>query len=161
MAAFDPAVENTLRWEDSTLSGKVTYDSGGMTKWGLAKKWNPEVTPDLTLAEAKEIYKRKYWIPLCSELQSQAVANKLFDMTVNIGLHHAVMMLQCALNQSGCLIHEDGQFGRQTVDACNEVPEVALLSVLKSRLKQYYEAIVDHQPAQAKYLKGWLRRAEG
>lgn len=160
MAAFDPAVENTLRWEDSTLAGTITYDKGGMTKWGLAKKFNPEVCPEMTLGQAKVIYKKQYWIPLLSELQSQALANKIFDMCVNIGLHHAVMMLQCALNQSGCLVHEDGQFGRETVDACNSTPADAILAVLRSRLQQYYEAIVSHDESQAKFLKGWTRRAK-
>src|SRR4051794_36993870 len=46
------AIENTIRWEDATLSGKVTYDAGGMTKWGLAKRWNPEVSADITLEQA-------------------------------------------------------------------------------------------------------------
>lgn len=159
MADFKEAIVNTLRWEDAKLSGKVKYDAGGLTKWGLAKRYNPEVTAETSLEQAIEIYKRKYWIPKLTQLFSQPLANKIFDMCVNPGIGAAIVMVQCALNDCGNMLHEDGIFGQGTADACNVTSDEAVLAILRKRLVQYYEAKVEHEPHKAIYLKGWLRRA--
>lgn len=48
------------------LEGKMTNDPkdpGGFTIWGLASKYNPGLSPNTTLEDAKAIYLNKYWIP--------------------------------------------------------------------------------------------------
>ena len=47
------------------LEGKPTddpNDPGGLTVFGLAKRYNPSVSLDMTLDDAKSIYLNKYWI---------------------------------------------------------------------------------------------------
>ena len=51
------------------LEGKPTddvNDPGGYTIWGLASRYNPEVTRDTTYEQAKQIYRAKYWRSDCS-----------------------------------------------------------------------------------------------
>jgi hypothetical protein len=51
------------------LEGPPTNDPqdlGGFTIWGLASKYNPEVTKDMTYEQAKQIYRAKYWRSDCS-----------------------------------------------------------------------------------------------
>jgi hypothetical protein len=52
-----------------SLEGPPTNDPqdlGGFTIWGLASKYNPEVTKDMTYEQAKQIYRAKYWRSDCS-----------------------------------------------------------------------------------------------
>jgi lysozyme family protein len=62
-------------------------DNGGETKWGIAAKFNPGVDiKNLTVEQAKDIYFRKYWLPIAGietlEPPLQLVA---FDTSVNSG----------------------------------------------------------------------------
>lgn len=42
-------------------------DPGGYTKFGLSSKFNPSVNKNTTIAEAKEIYRKKYWGKVCDD----------------------------------------------------------------------------------------------
>lgn len=64
-ANFDKCCEFVVR----ALEGQVSEDRndpGGLTVWGLSKKYNPEVTRDTTYEQAKQIYRAKYWRYDCS-----------------------------------------------------------------------------------------------
>lgn len=79
--SFDKAFALTIG-----LEGKPSWDSrdpGGFTIWGLASKYNPEVNPATTLAEAKEIYLKRYWIPAGCDDQPYPMDICLFDSQVN------------------------------------------------------------------------------
>ncbi len=79
--SFDKAFEITIG-----LEGKPTYDPkdpGGYTIWGLASRYNPEVNPATTLAEAKAIYLKKYWIPAGCDNEAYPLDICLFDSQVN------------------------------------------------------------------------------
>jgi len=52
MADFKKAIEFVLRHEDAKLSGAVTHDSGGTTKFGISQKAHPNIDiKDLSLME--------------------------------------------------------------------------------------------------------------
>ena len=41
MSSFDPAVKHVIKWEDShPVSGKITIDAGGRTRFGIAERYN-------------------------------------------------------------------------------------------------------------------------
>jgi len=68
------------------LEGRMSDDPddpGGFTIWGLASRYNPEVTRDTTLSEAKAIYLRKYWIPNGCDEAPFPMDICLFDGSVN------------------------------------------------------------------------------
>jgi len=79
--SFDKAFEITIG-----LEGKPSWDSrdpGGFTIWGLASRYNPEVSPATTLEDAKKIYLERYWIPAGCDDVSYPMDICLFDSQVN------------------------------------------------------------------------------
>lgn len=152
MASFDIAVAETLTWE-----GGYTWDGsdpGGETNFGISKANHPDLDiKNLTVEHASAIYKEGYWKNLYSQIETQSVANKLFDMGVNIGVGTAVKLLQSAL-----AVPVDGSFGPNTLGATNEQGD-ALLPLYKQKLCEHYQGLVVRNPNLAKFLNGWLRRA--
>jgi len=68
------------------LEGHISDDSrdpGGFTVWGLSSRFNPGVHRDTTLAEAKDLYLYKYWIPAGCDEQPFPMDLCLFDSQVN------------------------------------------------------------------------------
>ena len=147
--------------EDRHRSGVVTRDSGGLTKWGISQKAFPHVDiRNLSIEDAANIYRENYWKPIRGyDLQDQDVANKLFDMAVNMGVGAATKLCQkscCALGQ---LVAVDGSFGPNTLEAVNRCDAGALLGMLRAESKAHYEAIAEANPELSQYLNGWLKRA--
>ena len=58
-------------------------DPGGFTIWGLASRFNPGISPDTTLDDAKAIYLNKYWIPSGCDTVPFPMDICLFDGAVN------------------------------------------------------------------------------
>ena len=126
MADFKTAFLFTLQHEDSTRSGKVTVDAGGRTRFGIAEKFHPDLPEEFftgpaedALAEAEKIEEREYWDTMrLAEVENQNVANKLFDMGVNMGVRQAAVYAQRAVNSQLQQSHvqqltEDGISGRR------------------------------------------------
>jgi len=152
MAKFEEAVCLTLQWEGGYVNDPS--DLGGETNFGITKRDHPnEDIRNMTVARAKQIYQEGYWKDLYGQINSQIVANKLFDMGVNMGVGTAVKLLQTALR-----IAVDGSFGTNTLAAVNDAGD-SLLGPYKQALTQHYQDIVVRNPAEAKFLAGWLRRA--
>jgi lysozyme family protein len=106
MADFEAAFDFVMNHEDPQRSGKVTEDAGGRTRFGIAQKFHPELKPEFfsappeeALKQAEDILRRDYWNRMrLSEIGNQNVANKLFDMAVNMGVHQAGVYAQRAAN---------------------------------------------------------------
>src|SRR5579864_9509963 len=104
MADFKTAFAFVLHHEDSTRSGKVTVDAGGRTRFGIAEKFHPDLPEAFfagpaedALAEAEKIEEREYWDAMrLAEVEDQNIANKLFDMGVNMGVLQAAVYAQRA-----------------------------------------------------------------
>ena len=59
-------------------------DPGGETKYGISKRYNPDVdVASLTLEQAKKIYLERYWIPAGCDNQPYPLDICLFDGAVN------------------------------------------------------------------------------
>ncbi len=57
---WEKAISFVLKWEGGYSNDP--YDSGGETKYGISKRSYPNLDiKNLTLEQAKEIYKRNYW----------------------------------------------------------------------------------------------------
>jgi lysozyme family protein len=90
MADFNLAHARTLRLEDATLSGEITCDTDGRTRFGISENAHPDAFPELVecdceraLVIAGEIMREHYWR---FDGVVDQVANKLYDMAVNMGL---------------------------------------------------------------------------
>jgi lysozyme family protein len=169
MADFQQAITFVLRHEDAGLTGKITHDSGGATKYGIAQRAHPEVAVgELTLEQAEEIYRADYWQKvLGDQIEDNEVAAKLLDMAVNMGVHQAVVLCQRAVN---CMrrqearfvpLIEDGRMGAKTLGAINECDPQTLVKALRSFSAEFYRHVAAVRPEEEKYLKGWLARANG
>ena len=164
MADVDAAITYTLQFEDSTLSGKITVDEGGPTRFGIAEKYHPELSNCLffnsmgsiaALAIAKGIYATQYAEPLCiAQIANQDIANKLLSLGVNIGIPRAAKMLQSAVGVS-----EDGVVGALTLMALSKADPLEVLADLRASAESYYYHVAANNPEDAEYLNGWLARA--
>ena len=78
-------IKKTIGVEGGYVNDPV--DPGGETKYGISKRSYPQVDiKNLTLDGAAEIYERDFWNRMrLSELTSQRIAWKVFDIEVNTG----------------------------------------------------------------------------
>lgn len=152
MALFELAITETLKWEGGYSSDP--NDPGGETNFGISKANHPDLDiKNLTVDQAKAVYREGYWKTLYSQIENQDVAWKLFDAGVNIGVGTAVKLLQSALG-----VPVDGSFGPNTLFATNEAGE-SILASYKAKLTKHYEDLVQLNPNLGRFLNGWLRRA--
>ena len=168
MTNFDEALAFVLRNEDPHLSGVVTEDSGGRTRFGIAERFHPDLghdfyagPPEAALRTAREVYRFEYWKPIRGdEIRDQQVATKMLDMAVNMGVRQAIVLCQRALN--GCSafqVAEDGLLGSRTMAAINRCDAAALLIHLREMCAAFYQQLAAMRPEMRAYLNGWLSRA--
>ena len=168
MANFEDALTFVLRNEDPHLSGAVTEDSGGRTRFGIAERFHADLGDEFYLGEtdaalerAREIYRSQYWQAVRGdEITDQRVATKLLDMAVNMGVRQAVVLCQRAVNAMGTIrIAEDGICGHQTLAAINRCNASALPVHLCEACAVFYQHLAAVRPEAQHYLRGWLARA--
>jgi lysozyme family protein len=164
MAELNQIVDFILSHEDPTLSGKVTTDLGGITRWGIASASHPGLdVANLSLADARGIYIRNYILPFhLDQLRDQAVANYCGDCLVNPGLGAGAHVIQQAVNlyRPGT-IAEDGKIGPDTISHFNGCAENDILPRLRVARVLWYQANVQKDYTKQRWLTGWLIRACG
>lgn len=167
MAKFEEAITFVLRNEDSHLTGVVTEDAGGRTRFGIAERFHPELGDEFfqgpaesALEVAREIYCSDYWRPVRGEeIKDQAVATKLLDMAVNMGVRQAIVLCQRALNATGFQVREDGVCGSHTLAAINRANAPLFIARLRESCALFYQHLAAVRPEAKPYLRGWLTRA--
>lgn len=132
----------------------------------------------LTREQAGAIYYRSFWQRLrCADLPAP-IGEMVFDQAVNGGAVAAVKLLQRAINDclrtsagivAGAsrpdLLVADGAVGPRTMAALNwclarpSIGMVAVVTAYRVAAANRYRQIALENPSQAKFLKGWLRRA--
>ena len=108
---FEEIIEIVLEHEGGYVNDPD--DAGGETKYGIAKRWYPDVDiKNLTKEQAKKIYHTDYWRRgKCDEVPPQ-LRHIYFDMCVNFGRGGAVKVLQQAANSKNRnKIEVDGGIG--------------------------------------------------
>ena len=151
MANFNKAFEKVLKFEGGYVNDKS--DSGGETKYGISKKAFPNVDiKNLTLKEAKEIYKEVYWDKIkADEIKSQKIAEIIFDTAINMGVSFAIKTAQKIIG-----VKQDGIIGPITLNALNNTNEEIFIKDYKlSRIAKYVEIAKGDK---IKFLRGWITR---
>ena len=172
------AFNNTLGHEGGY--NEVKGDAGGATNFGVSLRFlegvfSADVTVDidkdgdvdkhdikaLSKEKAQEIYYKHFWLKnKCDLISNEIIANKFFDMSVNMGLVQAAKLLQRSLNHFKLFnIVEDGKIGPKTLQAANQVHPEQLLHVMRKECECFYLRLVEQKPQYKKFLKGWLNRA--
>lgn len=171
MANFDPAVQLTLENEGGFFHNQVTGEvvNHGITlTFVRSSGFNPAADEafiqNLSAEEAQQIYQKYFWNPHnIGQINDQNLANKAFDLTVNMGPggpNHegALTLLQRAVNDCGGACTVDGQIGPETIGHINALDPGQLLAAYRARAKAHYQAIAAGNPAVANDLTGWLAR---
>jgi len=154
MKSFDEIIEKVLEHEGGYVNDPT--DLGGETKYGITKRFYPDVDiKNLTIEQAKKIYKNDYWDKNRIESVPQELWHIFFDMCVNMGRRTAVKILQRAANSTGKGIEVDGGLGPKTCKALNGVN----IERVRAYRVKYYVDLINKKPEQEKFYFGWFRRA--
>ena len=154
MKNFNEIIEKVLEHEGGYVNDPT--DLGGETKYGITKRFYPDVDiKNLTIEQAKEIYKKDYWDKNKVESLPQNLWHIYFDMCVNMGKRTAVKVLQRAANNRGKDLEVDGGLGPKTIEALNGVE----LDRVRAFRVKYYVDLITTKPEQEKFYLGWFRRA--
>ena len=154
LTTFNEIIEIVLEHEGGYVNDPK--DLGGETKYGITKRFYPDVDiKNLTIEQATEIYKKDYWDKNKVESLPQNLWHIYFDMCVNMGKRTAVKVLQRAAVNKGRDIEVDGGLGPMTIGA---LKGVELDRVRAFRVK-YYVDLITARPEQEKFYLGWFRRA--
>lgn len=152
------AIEIILDIEKGYVNDPV--DRGGETNYGISKRAYPHLDiKNLTKNQARQIYSRDYWGKYDIDFFHPEIQLQMFDITVNSGFKNAVKILQHALNNMGFDFQGTGNFGNKTKNAVLTVNQFTLRHWIYAERVDFYTDIVDNDPSQMKYYKGWNRRA--
>lgn len=150
MASFDKSIPLILEHEGGYVNNPK--DPGGETNFGISKRYHPtEDIKNMSVERAKQIYKAEYWKGIGGDLiESQAVADSVFDFAVNKGPSYA---METAKKAAAALGFSDWR----KVPASAENDFSRVYGALR---EAYYRARVKADPSQEIFLKSWLRRTK-
>lgn len=140
MANFEIALAKTLKFE----GGYSNNPNDAETFCGINRKFWPDwigwgyvdhikaggYTPKPEDGQFKifvaDFYRLNFWTPLrADEIESQEIANYLFDFAVNSGIGDAVKALQETINRTTPMhVNPDKVFGDKTLDATNSIENI-------------------------------------
>lgn len=139
-------------------------DGGGATNMGVTlytykRFFGENKTVDdlkkMTLQEWHIIMKQGYWDKcMADKIYNQSVAEMLVDWYINSG-NVAIKILQKLIQ-----VRQDGIFGVMTLNALNVQYPQKIFEDLKEERRQFYYRLVEKNPSQKVFLKGWLRRVD-
>lgn len=168
MAQFAKGLAFVMKHEGTTLFCDPL--TGERSRWGITQALLTKIQyhctdPDLLkMTEVNCLYRLLFWdVSRLDEVECQLVANKIFDMSVNMGNYTAIRLLQASLNSVGGTCVIDGILGAHTVIVINDFLKRTdnierLLTELVLKSVQFYRGIA--VGPNKKNLVGWISRAE-
>ena len=162
----------------------IEGDSGGETYKGISRKWFPKWEGWKIIDEYKplkrnqfittssilddyidDFYKKEFLDKLKTDnISSLFICGHLVDHAVNCGVKPAIKVLQRAIKNTyncGNDFTVDGIIGNKTLHYCNHLGKyIELENEICNARKNYYKDIVENNPSQSKFLKGWLNRVD-
>lgn len=166
MADVDRLMPFILKWEGKFVDDPS--DKGGATNMGVTlKTWrsvgydkdgDSDIDVDdlklLTPEEVKDlVLKPHYWDRWkADQMKSQKVANILVDWTWCSGKWGIV------IPQRILCVPDDGIVGPLTISAANNIDPSRFFALIYDARKEFLRQIVQKDPAQQKFYRGWLNR---
>lgn len=130
--------------------GKVGSGTLKGTKYGIAANTYPNLDiKNLTLTQAKEIYRNDWWDKLGANQLHPAIVYQLWDFAVNAGKSRAIKELQQAVG-----VLDDGIIGPKTIATVKAKDVNDVLLLLASERLRFYTSL----STWATYGKGWTNR---
>ena len=148
IARFDAAFKALIDHE----GGYVNHpkDPGGETQFGITKRSYPHLNiRDLTLDDARAIYRRDFWDRLQCDALPLAARFQVFDAAVNSGPGNAVRWLQAAAG-----VAQDGHVGPVTRQAVGAMHPAALVARFNAA-RLLFMTSLSTWPT---FSRGWARR---
>ena len=120
------------------------------TKYGISAMTYPDLDiRNLTLEQAKVIYKRDWWDKINADSLHSAIVFQVWDFAINAGMGTAKRKLQKAVG-----VAEDGIIGKETLKAIKAIElNDTLLKFNAAKLKHYTSL-----STWPRYGKGWTIR---
>lgn len=144
---------DNLKDPGNWTGGKVGAGVCKGTKYGIAANTYPnEDIRNLTLARAKELYKRDYWGKLKMDDIPDVVRFDLFDAAVNSGVGQAAKFLQRAAGMPE--VEVDGVIGKDSLAAVKQMDP----QLLDKRMSGYRLRFMADLKVWPDFAKGWARR---
>ena len=102
-----------------------------------------------------------YWNSMFDQIVHALVVIKTYDFGFNCGQTSGIKLLQKAVNRTLCreALVVDGKLGPKSVAMVNACGGDILLKSLIQVAKEHYQDIVNADPTQQGFLKGWFNRA--
>jgi lysozyme family protein len=145
---FDASFDRLIGHEGGYVNDP--QDPGGETRYGVSKRQYPsEDIKSLTLARAKEIYRRDYWGPAGCDAVPEALKFDLFDTAVNAGVEQAILFLQRCVGEV-----DDGILGPRTLQAVQSMNPWRLFARFNGHRLDHLNDL-KHWP---RYGRGWAQR---
>lgn len=166
MADFTEFLETLLKNEggftdDPNDHGGATNLGITLTEW-IAKGWdrnddgiiNLQDLKLLTEEDAATFFKSEYWDAVrADEIESQSVAEIIFDWAVNSGITRAIRKTQRLIGHP-----VTGEMTDSDISLINKAQPKPLFDIIMAAREAYYYTIVKNDKTQKKFLKGWLNR---
>lgn len=169
MSSFELAIPIILRHEGGFVNNAA--DPGGATNFGVSLRWLKtqglagDIDHDgdvdindikaMSASDASGLYHQFWWNAYKYEMiVAQMVANKIFDMAVNLGAPRAHRMVQQILG-----VNQDGVLGPKSFQEINAASNLSLITRLQESQATFYRSLVASNPARQQFLTGWLNRA--
>lgn len=148
-------------------------DRGGPTKFGITQKTlsdylnrpaSIEDVRNITEELAKEIFATNYFFAPRLNAAPEMAQPFLLDSAVHHGPGNAVEFMQQVVNKSGFgPLALDGVFGPKTQksarDSAGKIGQDYFVNALVDERLIFMWIIVERNPSQKRFLRGWLRRA--
>ena len=164
-SSFGEFIDGLIEREGGDKLVNDPRDPGGLTKYGISARSFPGVDiAELSLADAKRLYRLHYWNPLRLDDMPQVLAVQLFDHGVNRGLTAPARLLQRLVGAV-----TDGRIGPKTLAKLGEAitneggyDATRAVSLAREfalgRISEYVEIAWD-QDRPLSHLVSWTRRA--
>lgn len=133
--------------------GRVNVGELKGTKYGIAANTYPDIDiKNLTLAQAKAIYYRDWWLKIGADQIDTAIVYQMWDFAVNAGMSTSRRALQRAAR-----VADDGQIGNVTLAAVKAMSVTDVLMRFAAQRLRYYTSLSTWPT----YGKGWTNRVAG
>ena len=148
MMTFDQCFTKLIGHEGGYVNDP--RDKGGETKYGISKRAYPALDiADLTLDDAKAIYKRDYWDRAQCDRLHPDLAFQVFDGAVNSGIGNSIRWLQEAAG-----VAVDGVVGPLTVRKVGDMEPSAIIARYNGVRLKFMASLSSWDV----FGRGWARR---
>lgn len=164
---FDSVIGYSFYFEGGYANNK--NDRGGETKFGITAPFledykyalpgrKSKPISELTKEDAKLLYKAQWDRYNLGYIHNGELALVLNDYMINSYAKNVAKRVQNILNSNGAKLKIDGIFGKETLNAINDVDKKWLIEQILNDRYHWYRKSVQNDKVQIGHYKGWINR---